>query len=1436
MSNGRPRDRHVGADPSRTRAVARPLHGVLLAVAALVCLLVLPGSASAVLQWEGQYLFGPDGKATSSFQSAQSMTYQQAEDKLYVYDSDGKIHGFKRDEPGKLTPLGGQFPIQGVTGGTIADIDVDDTNGSTKGNIYLVPDRFSLPDVFGWNSTGSELPPYNPPGGEKCGVGVDSAGKIWVGNYSFSLLEEYSAAGGEPTGSVETGVQQCNLEVDPTTNNIFGAGFFGNIYRWTKSSSYTASQAIPNSRADSRLAIDPGSNRLYAFAAPCCDFEGKIQVFDTNTLAELESFDPGTNGMKGLAIDESSNTLFLMVGGFSSTKVQEWRQVDVPSVSVGQQTGNEKVSATIAPDGPDPVSECWVEYGTANDPSTFTKSSSCTPGTPYVSEQFATVDLTGTLTGETTYYFRFVAKNANGTRFGPVSSFTPHNVSSLKTEPASEVDRETVQLNASYEGTNEATEYWFEWREGTTGAFAKTAVQNEVATLGPTSLEFDLEDLTAGKTYSYRVAAKNSKGESIADVVQFQTAPAVEGVVTKPAPVADITKTSAKLEGSLDPDGYPTSWYFEWGKTAEYGQAIPLPPGTDLTTITPGSQDVSIVLGDLEPGTEYHYRLVGVNEFGSTVGADEAFTTPQPPSITSVNATNIAAQSADLIATINPNGFATNYYFEYGLTEFYGSRVPVPDGDLPAVSTVKEIVVPIDGLEEKTYHFRLIAENEWGTTITEDQTFDFNVPGGCPNQIMRQRTGAAYTPDCRAYELVSSPSANGTALFSVGPASPYATNPSKFSYGGFLNAIPNSGEPQNAAFGVELYMATRSQEGWTTRYVGVPGSKAIGQSGPPGGEEGSTNVESVCHDHDGEGFECNGDNSPPTSIPGDKFLEHMLVWNRRQVGIAGGTEDGTSAPEVYDNEGNYVQTLPTNQDEIVGAEKTLDEGGWRGAAKIAPDYSHYIFSSIRLAFASGGVVDQPGSVYDNDLATGDVRVISKTEAGLDIPQDPQSGLTDEFLRVPGISDDGSHIVMSSGAGPGPPVNPGRQMTTNNHLYMAVNEGDGTYEHFDISVDKDGKNVGVEYRETTADGSEVFFVTEKKMTADDTDTSRDLFVWSEDAARAGEEPLTRVSDSGNLPGNSDACTAGSWTEKCGVKVVFRKWEFDFDTRMARDTGEIYFYSPEQLDGARGVPNKRNLYVWRDDPSTQEVDKRPQFVAAIDPGSQIERINVSPDGSHAAFVTKTRLTAYDNTGFSEMYHYDPEAREIKCVSCRPDGAPPTSNVAGSTNGLFMSFDGRTFWTTLDALVPRDANGNMDVYEFVQGRPQLITPGTGQDVNNPFQRPGLAAVTGDGIDVYFSTYQTLVPQDENGEVLKFYDARTNGGIPTQLVKPPCAAADECHGEERIAPAPPTVGTSAHLGTNGNFKQAKKKPRKCKKAKAKPKKGKCKSRKAARKRSRRG
>jgi hypothetical protein len=195
-----------------------------------------------------------------------------------------------------------------------------------------------------------------------------------------------------------------------------------------------------------------------------------------------------------------------------------------------------------------------------------------------------------------------------------------------------------------------------------------------------------------------------------------------------------------------------------------------------------------------------------------------------------------------------------------------------------------------------------------------------------------------------------------------------------------------------------------------------------------------------------------------------------------------------------------------------------------------------------------------------------------------------------------------------------------------------------------------------------------------------------------------------------------------------------------------------------------------------------------------------MQVTPDDSHMAFVTASPVTQYDNAGHSEMYTYDPSTERLVCVSCVTSAATPTSDVRASENGLFMTEDGRTFFSTDDALVHTDTNQAIDVYEYVEGHPQLITLGTGEtrqrtgrgSLQNP---PGLVGVSANGTDVYFATYDTLVRQDHNGLFIKFYDARSGGGFSAPAPPPPCEAADECHGPGNAAPAALQDGTSASL-----------------------------------------
>ena len=109
-------------------------------------------------------------------------------------------------------------------------------------------------------------------------------------------------------------------------------------------------------------------------------------------------------------------------------------------------------------------------------------------------------------------------------------------------------------------------------------------------------------------------------------------------------------------------------------------------------------------------------------------------------------------------------------------------------------------------------------------------TFSFieKINESCPNSLARQQTGAALLLDCRAYELVSASHTGGynvSSDLSEGAQAPFggypeAESPSRVLYSVDEGAIPGTNNPTNK--GSDPYVATRTENGWSTEYVGVP--------------------------------------------------------------------------------------------------------------------------------------------------------------------------------------------------------------------------------------------------------------------------------------------------------------------------------------------------------------------------------------------------------------------------------------------------------------------------------------------------------------------------------------------------------------------------------------------------------------------------------------
>src|SRR4051794_22937605 len=88
-----------------------------------------------------------------------------------------------------------------------------------------------------------------------------------------------------------------------------------------------------------------------------------------------------------------------------------------------------------------------------------------------------------------------------------------------------------------------------------------------------------------------------------------------------------ISPSAATLHASVNPRNQPTTYRFEYGPTTAYGST------TASQSVTPAdnaAHAVSAAVTGLAENTGYHYRVTATNATGTTIGADQTFTTAPP--------------------------------------------------------------------------------------------------------------------------------------------------------------------------------------------------------------------------------------------------------------------------------------------------------------------------------------------------------------------------------------------------------------------------------------------------------------------------------------------------------------------------------------------------------------------------------------------------------------------------------------------------------------------------------------------------------------------------------------------------------------------------------------------------------------------------------------
>jgi hypothetical protein len=255
-------------------------------------------------------------------------------------------------------------------------------------------------------------------------------------------------------------------------------------------------------------------------------------------------------------------------------------------------------------------------YGLFSDAAPGRDAGSTTGPTPVTSE-------ISKFEGYSTYHFRLVAVNSQGTTYGPDLTFQtpPAPLPVISGTAASNISATAAKLSTEIDPNRWATTYLFEWGP-TTSYGSSTELGNVIPGLGneaqPVSAE--IAGLVPGTLYHYRAVAINLTGTTDGPDMTFATPgpPTVES-----GSVSAVGQTSAHLNALVSANASATSVHFEYGTSTSYGGATaPASIGTDISAHEAGAD-----LAGLTPGTTYHVRVVAENAVGATSGSDLTFTT-----------------------------------------------------------------------------------------------------------------------------------------------------------------------------------------------------------------------------------------------------------------------------------------------------------------------------------------------------------------------------------------------------------------------------------------------------------------------------------------------------------------------------------------------------------------------------------------------------------------------------------------------------------------------------------------------------------------------------------------------------------------------------------------------------------------------------------------
>jgi hypothetical protein len=218
-------------------------------------------------------------------------------------------------------------------------------------------------------------------------------------------------------------------------------------------------------------------------------------------------------------------------------------------------------------------------------------------------------------------------------------------------------------------------------------------------------------DPSDDKTFWFTTQYGGSRATKIASF-KFGNAPAVTTLAA-----SAISSTSATLNGTVNPSGLATTYYFQYGVTTGYGN------NTSSLSAGSGSTNVSVNanISGLAAGTPIHFRLVATNSDGPTNGSDMVFI-PGGAIVSTTSASSITMNSAIAGGNVTSDGGST--VTARGVCWGTSANPTIAGSHISTSSGTGVFTNSISGLTANTlYHICAYATNANGTFYGDDLTF-----------------------------------------------------------------------------------------------------------------------------------------------------------------------------------------------------------------------------------------------------------------------------------------------------------------------------------------------------------------------------------------------------------------------------------------------------------------------------------------------------------------------------------------------------------------------------------------------------------------------------------------------------------------------------------------------------------------------------------------